>query len=162
MSNLIAVAYPDVETAHKVADVLHELSRDKSIVVDDMVVVEREADGKIRLHQTGKSAGHGAAHGAMWGGIIGLVFFVPLLGAAIGAATGAATNAFTDQGESDKFMEKLGERLANGGGAVVVLVRRSRPDEVIPRIANYGGEVIESSLDHQTEAELDDALGARA
>ncbi len=161
MSNLIAVAYPDVETAQKVSDELRQLMKEQSIVLDDMVVVERRPDGKIKLHQ-GSTAAAGAAGGALWGGLIGLIFLVPLVGLAIGAASGAAAGAVTDVGVDDKFLKTLGEKLKEGGGALVVLVRQSTPDKVLPRISQYGGEVIQSSLDNETEARLEAALAGQA
>jgi len=160
MSNLIAVAYPDVETARSAAAELGQLAKEKSIVLDDMVVVERQADGKVKLHQ-GSTVAAGAAGGALWGGLIGLIFLVPLLGLAVGAASGAAAGALTDVGVDDKFMKTLGEKLQEGGAALVVLVRQSTPDKVIPRISQYGGEVIQSSLDNEAEAQLDAALAQR-
>ena len=51
----------------------------------DDVVVERQFDGKVKLHQPSLT-GRGAAGGALWGGLIGLIFFMPLFGMAIGAA----------------------------------------------------------------------------
>ena len=161
MSNLIAVAYPDVATAQNVSDELRQLMKEQSIVLDDMVVVERRPDGKIKLHQ-GSTAAAGAAGGALWGGLIGLIFLVPLFGMAIGAATGAAAGALTDVGVDDKFLKTLGEKLGEGGGAVVVLVRQSTPDKVLPRISKFGGEVIQSSLDNETEARLEAALAGQA
>ena len=162
MSNLIAIAYPDLGTARTVATELAELTKEKSIVLDDMVVVERRPDGKIKLHQSGSTAGTGAAGGALWGGLIGLIFFVPLLGMAVGAATGAATGALTDVGVDDQFMKDLGNSLQSGGAAIVVLVRQSTPDKVLPRISQYGGQVIQSSLDDDTEARLQEALSSQA
>ena len=161
MSNLIAVAYPDVDTARRVAGELAQLTKEKSIVLEDMVVVERRPDGKVKLHQASSPAAAGAAGGALWGGLIGLIFLVPLLGLAVGAASGAAAGALVDTGVDDKFMKALGENLKEGGAAVVVLVRESTPDKVIPRIAQFGGEVIQSSLDNETEAQLDAALAGR-
>ena len=81
------------------------------ISLDDAVVVTRDEDGKVKLHQSRKLAAAGAAGGALWGGLIGLIFFVPLLGMAVGAATGAATGALTDIGVDDRFMKDLGEKL---------------------------------------------------
>ena len=40
----------------------------------------------------------------------------------------------------------------------MVLVRQSTPDKVLPRISQFGGEVIQSSLDDETEAQLQAAL----
>ncbi len=47
-------------------------------------------------------------------------------------------------------------------GAVVVLVRRSTPDKVLPRITRFGGEVIQTGLGPEREAELQEALAGQA
>jgi uncharacterized membrane protein len=162
MSNLIAIAYPDLETACKVQAELGQLTKEQSIVLDDMVVIERKPDGKVKLHQAISTAGAGAAGGALWGGLIGLIFLAPLLGMAVGAAAGGTAGALTDVGVDDKFMKGLGANLKDGGAAVVVLVRQSTPDKVLPRISQYGGEVVQSSLDDETEARLQAALEGQA
>jgi uncharacterized membrane protein len=161
MSNLVAIAYPDVDTARTVADELGELIKEKSIELDDMVVVERQPDGKVKLHQSRSTTGRGAAGGALWGTMIGLVFFAPFLGAAIGGAAGAAAGKRSDKGVEDDFMDRLGEQLSQGGAAVVVLVRRSTPEKVLPRIAQFGGTVIQTSLDAEKESELQAALAGQ-
>jgi uncharacterized membrane protein len=126
------------------------------------VVATREANGKIKLHQTLNPAGAGAAGGALWGGLIGLIFLAPLLGAAIGAAAGAAGGAVTDLGIDDGLMKELGESLPDGGAALFVLVRRVTPDKVIPRISEHGGNVLQSSLSEETEQRLQEALDGGA
>ena len=162
MSNLIAVAYPDVETARNVSDELRQLMKEQSIVLDDMVVVERRPDGKVKLHQAGSTAAAGAAGGALWGGLSGVMCRVPVCGLAFGAASGAAAGAGAHVGVDDKFMKALGERLEQGDAALVVLVRQSTPDKVLPRISQYGGHVVQSSLDNETEARLEAALAGQA
>src|SRR4051795_6100659 len=152
MSNLIAIAYPDVDTAQNVAAELGKLTKEKSIVLDDIVVVERKPDGKVKLHQAVSTAGAGAAGGALWGGLIGLIFLAPLLGMAVGAAAGGAAGALTDVGVDDKFMKDLGSKLEPGKAALIVLVHRSTPDKVLPEISQYEGEIIQSSLSNEAEA----------
>ena len=159
MSNLIAIGYPDVTTARNVSAELAQLTKEQAIVLDDMVVVERRADGKIKLppvdeHGRRRSRGRravGRPHrpdlpspAARHGG---------------GCRGGRRGGAVTDVGVDDKFMKGLGEHLKEGGAAIVVLVRQSTPDKVLPRISQFGGEVIQSSLDNETEAHLQDALG---
>src|SRR3954447_12303034 len=161
MSNLIAIAYPDVTTARNVANELGALSKEQSIVLDDIVVIEKRPEGKIKLHQATSTAGAGAAGGALWGGLIGLIFLAPLLGMAVGAAAGGAAGALTDVGVDDKFLKELGEHRQAHGAALVLLFRRSTPDKVLPRISQFGGEVIQTSLDDETEARLQDALRAQ-
>jgi len=158
MSNLIAIAYPDEATARDVASTLRELQKEQNIQLDDLVVAVRQDSGKMKLRQSFSPAGAGAAGGMLWGGLIGLIFLAPLLGMAIGGATGAAGGAMADYGIDDKFMKGLGERVAAGGAVLFVLVRQSTPDKVLPRISQYGGDVVHTSLDTETEELLQDAL----
>jgi uncharacterized membrane protein len=158
MSNLVAIAYPDEATAQEVARTLAELQSEHTIRLDDLVVAVRNDDGKIKLRQSFSPGRTGAAGGALWGGLIGLIFLQPLLGMAVGAAAGGAGGAMADYGIDDKFMKELGEKLQPGGAALFVLVRQSTPDKVLPRVSQYGGEVIHSSLDTETEEMLQEAL----
>ena len=113
MSDLVAIAYPDLATARQVMSNLGEAQKAHLIQLEDAVIVESQAGGKIKLHQP-SGAGLGAAGGALWGGLIGLIFLVPLFGMAIGAASGAAAGHFTDTGVDDKFMKQLGAELDEG------------------------------------------------
>ena len=160
MSDLVAIAYPDLATAQDVASNAVRAQQAHQIELDDMVVVERRPDGKVKLHQPSMT-GAGAATGALWGGLIGLIFFVPLFGMAVGAATGAATGALSDYGVDDKFMKELGTKMPEGAAAVFVLVREATRDKVVPEISRYGGHVIQSSLSNEQEASLQDALDRR-
>jgi len=158
MSDLVAIAYPDVATAQQVASNAVQAQKAHLIELDDMVVVERRDDGKVKLHQP-STAGAGAATGALWGGLIGLIFFVPLFGMAIGAAAGGAAGALADYGVDDKFMKELGDNLDPGGAAVIFLVRRVTMDKVLPHI-KIEGKLIQTSLDNESEQQLTEALAA--
>jgi uncharacterized membrane protein len=132
VSDLVAIAYDDLPTAQRVASNLGEAVKGHLIEVDDVVVVERRGDGKVKLHQPSLT-GIGAAGGALWGGLIGLLFFVPLLGMAVGAAAGAAGGALSDSGVDDDFMKRLGSELEPGKAALIVLVRKCRQTRFCPR-----------------------------
>ena len=160
MSNLVAIAYDDVNQAQEVTNTLGQLMKEHSIELEDAVIVEHRAGGKIKLHQP-SIAGLGAASGALWGGLIGLIFFVPLFGLAIGAASGAAAGALSDHGIDDNFMKELGNKLPEGGAAVFVLVREATADKVVPEISRFGGHVIQSSLSNEQETALQEALDKR-
>lgn len=154
MSHLIAVAYPDVQTATTVRDRLLDLQKQGLITLDDAAVVERKQDGGIKLHQINSTVGFGTASGALWGGLIGLIFFMPLLGMALGAAGGAAGGAMTDLGVDNDFMKELGAKLEPGSAALFLLVSQSTPDKVIPQVAEYGGHIIQTSLSNEEETQL--------
>ncbi|MFC1413821.1 DUF1269 domain-containing protein [Streptacidiphilus sp. N1-12] len=160
MSNLIAVAYPDVATAEKVRALLADLQKQKLIQLEDAVIVERKQDGKVKLHQAVSATGAGAAGGALWGGLIGLLFFMPFLGAAIGGATGAAVGAAQDFGVDDNFMRRIGENLTPGAAALFVLVQNAVQEKVIPQIAPFGGQLIQTSLSNEDETHLREAVKA--
>lgn len=161
MSTLVAIAYPDKSTADEVVATLSRLQTEHLIALEDAVVVTRDEKGKVKLHQTSKLVAGGAVGGALWGGLIGLIFFVPLLGMAVGAATGAATGALTDVGVDDNFMKDLGAKLEDGGAALILLVRSATTDKVLPEIAHFGGDVIQTSLDNDAEERLRHVLEAR-
>jgi uncharacterized membrane protein len=160
VSNLIAVSYPDVATAEKVRGLLADLQKQKLIQVEDAVVVERREDGKVKLHQAVSTTGAGAAGGALWGGLIGLLFFMPFLGAAVGAATGAAVGSAQDFGVDDNFMRQVGQKLTPGAAALFVLVKDSVPEKVIPQVAPFGGQLIQTSLSTEDETHLREAVQA--
>jgi uncharacterized membrane protein len=158
LSDLVAIAYEDVPTAQQVAGNLGQAVKEHLIELDDLVVVERKQDGKVKLHQP-STAGLGAASGALWGGLIGLIFFMPLLGMAFGAAGGALGGAMSDSGVDDDFMKRLGAELQPGGAALILLVRNVTADKILPEI-KIPGTVIQTSLSNEDEQHLQDALNA--
>ncbi|MDA0166294.1 DUF1269 domain-containing protein [Solirubrobacter ginsenosidimutans] len=160
MANLIAIAYPDQATAEDVLATLSRLQTEKTIELEDAVIVSRNQDGKVKLHQSAKLGAAGAAGGALWGGLIGLLFLAPVVGMAIGAAAGGAAGAMADVGVDDKFLKELGAKLEPGSAALIVLVHRSTPDKVLPEISKFGGDVIQSSLSDDAEAQLQTTLAS--
>jgi uncharacterized membrane protein len=161
MSTLVAIAYPDQATAEQVRTTLAEAMQEHLIELDDAVVVTRDGDGKIKLHQAANTTAAGAAGGALWGGLIGLIFLVPLLGMAVGAASGAAAGALSDAGVDDNFMKDLAAKLEPGSAALIVLVRSATADKILERIQGFGGHVLQSSLSQDAEDRLQAALSSK-
>ena len=162
MSTLVAIAYPDLATAERVRAELVQATKEHLLQLDDAVVVEHRADGKIKLHQAMGLTGAGAAGGAVWGGLIGLLFLAPFLGAAIGGASGALAGKMTDTGVDDDFLKNLGANMPPGGAALIILGRAGAPEKVVDRMRPFGGELIQTSLDDETEERLRVALGEPA
>jgi uncharacterized membrane protein len=159
MSTLIAIAYPDRDTAERVRGELVQATKEHLLRLDDAVVVSHDPDGKIKLHQAMSPAGAGAAGGALWGGLIGLLFLAPLFGMAIGAASGAVAGKMADVGVNDNFMKQLGAKLPPGGAALIALGEGGARDKLLDRVKPYGGEVIQTSLSTEEEERLRAALG---
>jgi uncharacterized membrane protein len=162
MSNLTVVAYDDIATAEEVVATLARLQKEHNIVIEDLVIAKRRADGKVKLHQSQNLGAAGAAGGALWGGLIGLLFFVPVLGIAVGAASGGLAGAFTDVGVDDDLMKSIGDKLEPGKVALFALTSQGNIDKVLPEISKFHGEILQTSLSSEAEQTLRDAVEGRA
>jgi uncharacterized membrane protein len=162
MSTLVAIAYPDRDTAEQVRQELIRATKEHLVRLEDAVVVEHQSDGKIKLHQAMSTTGAGAAGGAMWGGLIGLLFLAPFLGMAVGAASGALGGKLADVGVADDFVKDLGAKLQPGAAALIALGSTDARDKLIERVKGYGGDVIQTSLSRDAEQQLRAALGEPA
>lgn len=161
MSSLVAIAYPDQATAERVRSELVQASKERLVALEDVVVITRDGEGKIKLHQGASLTGVGAASGALWGSLIGLLFLAPLLGAAIGAASGALGGKLTDIGVDDDFLKQMGAKVQPGMAALVVLGSSGAPDKLLERVGGFGGDVIQTSLSNDAEERLREAIGQR-
>ncbi|MEX5728169.1 putative membrane protein [Rhodovulum iodosum] len=160
MADLIAVAFDDESKAFDMRAELVRMQKDYLIDMDDVVVVTRNEDGKVKLHQATNLTAAGAVGGSFWGLLIGLLFLNPLFGLAVGAGAGAVSGALSDIGIDDKFMKEIGDTLTPGSSAVFVLVRKATGDKVVDRLeeVNASGRVLRSSLSKDDEAKLREVL----
>jgi uncharacterized membrane protein len=156
MADLIAISFEDPAKAFDMRARLAELQREYLITMEDVTVVTRDDDGKVKLHQATNLTAAGAVGGGFWGMLIGMLFFNPLLGVAVGAGTGALSGYMTDIGVDDNFMKKVGEDLTPGSAALFVLVRKATGDKVMDKLKDFAGtgKIIQTSLSKTTEDEL--------
>src|SRR6516164_802828 len=156
MSNLVVLGFDNEADAFEMRAALARLQSQYLIEMEDAVVVTRDTNGKVKLHQAVNLAAAGALSGTFWGSLIGLLFLNPLLGAAIGAGSGALGGALSDIGINDQFMKDLGATLTPGASALFVLVRKSTPDKVLEALKPFAGKgrVLQTSLTKDKEEEL--------
>ena len=160
MSNLVAIVYPSEAHAEAIRSKLFELQKEYLIEISDAVIAVKQADGKVKLNQMLNTMAIGAAAGSFWGLLIGAIFLMPIFGAALGAASGALSGALRDFGINDAFMKDLAATLQPGNAALFVLIRKVTADKVLDAIKGTGGVVLKTSLDHDREQALRDALAA--
>ena len=84
MSSLVVVGFPTVSEAEEVRRALVDFQKEQLLSIEDAVVVERNPEGQVHLHQAINLTAAGAASGGFWGVLVGLLFLNPLLGAAVG------------------------------------------------------------------------------
>jgi uncharacterized membrane protein len=136
------------------------MQREYLIDLEDAVVAIKKPNGKIKLNQAFNLTAAGAVSGGFWGTLIGLLFMSPLLGAAVGAAAGAVSGSLSDLGIDDKFMKELSQQLQPGNSALFILIRKVTPDRVLEELRGMGGTVLRTSLSHEKQAALQEALSA--
>jgi uncharacterized membrane protein len=158
MSQLLVFAFPTLDGAFAMREALDQLRRRDVIELGDAAVVEREADGKVRLQQATNLVGAGALGGAAWGALVGLFFLSPWLGMAVGAAAGALAGRFTDIGIDDDFIREVGETVQPGQSALFLLIDRWDEPAVLAQLDAAGAVVLRSSLPAEQEARLQAAL----
>ncbi|MFV2055207.1 MAG: DUF1269 domain-containing protein [Thiohalomonadales bacterium] len=162
MSNLIVVSFEDQNTAFDVRAALAKMQSAYLIEMEDVVVVTKNENDKIQLHQATNLTANGAITGGFWGTLIGMLFFNPLIGAAVGASAGALSGALSDIGINDKFMKDMGENLTTNTSAIFVLVRKSTPDKVLDGLKQFKGTVLQTSLTKDNEEELQKILSGES
>ncbi len=160
MSNLVVIGYDDLFKAEEVRLMLLKMQKEYLIDLEDAVVAVKDAAGKVKLHQAVNLTAAGAVGGGFWGTLIGLIFLNPILGLAVGAAAGAISGALADVGVDDKFMKELAETMQPGTSVLFILVRRATPDKVLEELKGSGGKVLKTSLSHDDESKLQEALSA--
>ena len=156
MSNLIVISFKDEQTAFGMRAELAKMQKEYLIEMDDVVVVTKDDEGKVKLHQAQNLTAVGAVSGGFWGTLIGLIFLNPLLGAAVGAGAGAVSGALTDIGINNDMMKSFAAGFKPGCSALFVLVRKATGDKVLAGLSEFTGKgkVLQTSLTKDKEEEL--------
>jgi uncharacterized membrane protein len=160
MSTLVVVTYDEPFKAEEVHLKLIKMQKSHLIDLEDAAFAVKDANGKLKLHQTYNLTAAGAIRGGFWGTLVGLIFLNPLVGMAVGAAAGAVTGALSDVGINDRFMKDLAANMKPNSSTLFVLVHSMTPDKVLDELAGTGGKVLQSSLSHEDEGKLQAALNA--
>ena len=121
--DVIMAGYQSVEAAQKDFDGLVQLVQDKKVRTEGVILVEHDADGQVKVSQTGDHLGR---KGLGWGGGVGLVvglFSPPLLASvAVGAAAGGVIGRFAKHKVESGMESGLGDKLAPGTAAIVAMI----------------------------------------
>lgn len=160
MATLIAIGYPDQETAEQARATVQELEAELIIQADQVAAISRDLEGKYHVHTThgGASAGAGAAWGGFWGLLFGLLFFVPFAGLAFGAGMGALFGHLGEKGIDKAFQQQVRDYVKPGTSALFMVIEHATPDKAIAALQQYGGTVIRTSLSDEDTRRLQEAL----
>lgn len=156
MSELAAFVFNDETTAFEMRAALGRMQKEYLIHMDDAVVVTKDAEGAVKLHQAVNLTAAGAVGGGFWGMLIGMLFLNPLAGMAFGASAGAISGKFSDLGIEDQLMKDLAASFTPGSSALFVLVRKATTDKVLEGLKEFAGKakVLKTSLSKDSEEAL--------
>jgi uncharacterized membrane protein len=158
MATLVAIGYPDENTATVAGDEAQRLAQDLIIEPDAIAVVRRDTRGHFHVTTNHHTVGSGATWGMWWGLIFGLLFFIPLFGMAVGAGLGALMGKAAKSGIDKQFEQQVRDMMKPGTSALFLIVEKVTPDKAVEALSQYGGTVLKSSLSKDAEKELQDAL----
>lgn len=156
----VVIGFDDERLAFELRELLCELEEEQVIEVGDAVVATRNAKGKVRLHQSIPLVAGRTALGAFSGMMLGLFVLNPLFGAVAGTAAGLTAGVLGDIGIDDAFMKSVGETLTPGSSALFVIVRKTRPQQLLERLQPFAGraKVLQSTMTAENETLLRDLL----
>ena len=162
MSQLLVITFEARETAGQAGERLKELQKGHGVDISDMAVVEKDVDGKVHVHHgiDTPTAG-GAIVGGALGLLLGLVFF-PIAGLAIGAIAGGFIGRSLHGNVDKKLVEDVTADLTENTSALFIIGDSRSPSAVIGALEPYKGKVYQTTLDPETEAQLQAALDKEA
>jgi uncharacterized membrane protein len=135
--DVLIAAYLFEDLAKQDFDAVLKLAEQKTITVEGVVLVQKDADGELHVTETGDHLGR---KGATIGGGVGLVvglFAPPLLAAtAVGAAAGAVMGKFAKHRLESGIAEKMDAALPPGSGGVIAVYDTEGADVVDKALPN--------------------------
>ncbi len=157
---LFVLAFADELSAFSLRELLCQMEEEGVIEVGDAVVATRNAKGKVHLHQSLPLVAVGSALGSFSGMLLGMLLLNPLFGSIAGAAVGAAAATFRDAGIDDAFMKSLAETLTPGSSALFVVVRNSKPEQVLEWLKPFAGrcKILQCTMPAENEVLLRNLL----
>ena len=157
MSQLIVITFGERETAGQAAERLRAIQRANAADIQDMAVIEKDADGKVHSHHgIDTTTAGGAIGGGFLGLLLGMVFF-PVAGLLIGAAAGAAIGRSLHHNVDKRLVQDVTADLGPDTSALFVLGTGS-PAAVVGALEPFKGKIYQTTLDSETEAQLQAAL----
>jgi uncharacterized membrane protein len=157
MSQLLVITFGARETAGQAAERLRSLSKSHVASINDMAVVEKDAEGKVHVHHGIDTS---TAGGAIVGGILGLMLalvFFPIAGLAIGALAGGLIGRSLQQHIDKGLVEDVTADLTADTSALFV-IGSGQPAAIIGALEPFKGKVYQTTVDSEVEAQLQAAL----
>ena len=155
---LFVADFSDTETAWQAYEALKSVEDGRSVEIEGVLVVKRDADGKLEVQRaTDHSTKHGLRWGLVGGVALGVLFPPSILGsAAVVGSAGALAGKLRQRHHHGELEQQLENAIPPGHSGLLALV--SDPGEVKIREAlERADAIVESAID---KVEADDIKAA--
>ena len=157
--DLYIAAYMDADAARGDWDAIKQAASDDVIKVDGLVLVSRDAEGKINVDDDFHTARKGAKWGAVGGAVIGLIFPPSLLaGAAVGAGAGLGIGALKSHREKAAIKADVEDALPPNSSGIVALFEEVWVADV-DKALSHADKVTKNEVDADSATEVKEAAG---
>jgi len=155
--DLYVAAYSDANAAQADWDAIKELADDGVITVDGLVLVSRDADGKIHEKDNAHIVGGTAILGAAGGLLVGLIFPPAFLASGVvGAGIGAGVGGLLSHHEKKEIKAEVADDLPpNSSGIVAVFEEQWAAD--VSKALKGANNVSKHEVDRQSVEKAKDA-----
>jgi uncharacterized membrane protein len=155
LSDLIIAAFRSQNAAFVAGETLAAVQQDAGTEPEDIVVVTRDAAGRVSVNQSIDLASGQPLGGGRWGALIGMLFLDrrrPVSGGK------GLSSQLHDAGLDAGFLQDVVQALDKGGAAVGMRVRLLGTKKVRDRLAGMNGSptILETRLAPETEDALYD------
>ena len=153
---LVAATYDDPDSAAADLAALKAMKADDFAVVS-AVVMHRDAEGEVKVDETGAIVGGGAVLGGAVGLVVGLFAPPLLLATAVGAGIGALAGGLLKRHEEKKLGLELDEVMPPNTSAIIAIIDDQYADRV-DRAFEKATKRVSKAVDKGDVEELQKAL----
>ncbi len=158
---LILAVFEDEEAATTSFKALHKAEKEKKVDLENVVVISKEAEGKIHVKETAEKISGEAGIGALVGGAIGILagpVGIITFGA-LGAALGGMSAKLDDVGFDDSQLERLGQSLLPGESAILAVLDSKYANLLAEKLEERGARVAREEMPKDFGKLLDEGGG---
>ncbi len=156
-SAVLIVTFDNEEQGDQALEGLLQWQKEKQIELDDAVVIVKDAEGEVKVHETSEfTTRRGAIAGGAAGLLIGLFVGGPIGGLALGAVGGGLVGKKIDLGVSNDEIAAVSESMDSCTSAIAVHIKSVKNKEMLAAaVRQSGGTVHELSISDETVVNLE-------
>jgi uncharacterized membrane protein len=160
--DLYIAAYSVPDAAGRDWADLEQLAQDGMITLDGLVLVSRDAKGKIHVREDTHDVRKGSILGAVGGLVVGLIFLPALLASGVvGAGLGAGAGSLISHHEKNEIKTEVEGFLPPGSSGIVAVFEERWGDSVDRALMNADA-VKKEKVDRESAEQVKAAVGAKA